>query len=172
MRLRRPKNPDKTISGLAPVKSGFTLIELLVVMTIIAVLSAAGVVAYETVLKNNRDQNRLTELDGIRQSLEAFRNDQGYYPSAVTFNSSLTSPDGLKTYLSKIPNDPIYPDQNYIYQAQQCDSSTPPRCLGFIICAKRENSSRAYPDPSGCSSLVCASQNGQNINCDMGVSSY
>ncbi len=82
----------------------FTLIEVLVAVTIIAVLTAIGVVSYVSANRNARDSKRLSDVEQIRAALEMYRADQGEYPASITFGGSLVS--GSNTYMSPIPNDP------------------------------------------------------------------
>ncbi|MCL5073272.1 MAG: prepilin-type N-terminal cleavage/methylation domain-containing protein [Actinobacteria bacterium] len=76
---------------------GFTLIELLITLTIIAVLSAIGLVAFSYVLKQGRDSKRQSDLRAIQSALEQYYSDQGSYPTA-----SITSGvNGLDTVLGQ-----------------------------------------------------------------------
>ena len=54
---------------------GFTLIELLVTVTIIAVLSAIGLVIYHVVLEQGRDSKRQSDLRTIQSALEQLLRD-------------------------------------------------------------------------------------------------
>lgn len=82
----------------------FTLIEVLVAVTIIAVLTAIGVVSYASANRNSRDSKRLADVEQIRAALEMYRADVGSYPALIAFGGSLAS--GSNTYMSPIPNDP------------------------------------------------------------------
>ena len=59
---------------------GFTLIELLVSISIIAVLSAIGVVSYTNANREARNNRRRADLEQVRSALEIFRADEGDYP--------------------------------------------------------------------------------------------
>jgi len=50
------------------------------VVTIIAVISAMGVVSYTTANRNARDGRRMADLSQVRAALELYRTDKGYYP--------------------------------------------------------------------------------------------
>lgn len=123
---------------------GFTLIELLVTVSIIAVLSAIGLVVYSSVLKQGRDSKRQSDLRSIQSALEQYFADQFYYPSAITFNDEALSGGG-KTYLNTIPSDPTS-DPQYSYvpstsSGSACDnSSTATFCTKYCLYAKLENS--------------------------------
>lgn len=109
---------------------GFTLIELLIVITIIAILSAIGLVSYTSFVKNARDAKRKSDLNFIQSALEQYHADQKYYPVAASpdekgcasyengtlkLRCPLKSPDGSKVYLSEVPTDPL-PNRHYCYE--------------------------------------------------------
>ena len=97
-----------------PVKnSGFTLIELLVTISIIAILTAIGILTYAAVLKQGRDSKRQADLKAIQSALEQYRADSIGYPESITFGSTLVN--NGKTYLNQVPNDPLS-GQSYCYQ--------------------------------------------------------
>lgn len=112
-------------------KHGFTLIELLVTISIIAIITAIGFVAYSTVSKQGRDAKRQSDLKSIQSALEQYRADQGNYPASLTFGGSLTS--GGRAYLNVVPTDPTgSPEYNYtVSSSSYClyanlENSTPP----------------------------------------------
>jgi len=88
--------------------TGFTLLEVLVSATIIAVLTAIGIVSYSSVNKRSRDVKRKSDLEQIRAALEMYRSDNSEYPntgasfvSAQDLTATLVS-----TYTPAIPTDP------------------------------------------------------------------
>lgn len=103
-------------------KKGFTLIELLVVISIIAILSAIGMVVYTKSLQNAKDGKRQSDLRSIQSSLEQHYADQGSYPSSL---SSLSS--GSKVYMTTIPKDPRGTDYSYV--STGCGPSSTGYCL-------------------------------------------
>lgn len=101
-------------------RQGFTLIEILVAATILAVLAAIGFVSYASVNQRGRDSKRKSDVEQIRQALEMYRSDNGYYPG--TGAGSWTDASGLSstlvsTYLPAVPSDPKSTDQVYRYKA-------------------------------------------------------
>ncbi len=119
-------------------QKGFTLIELLVVISIIAVLSVIGLVAYGNVLKSSRDAKRQSDLKFIQSALEEYHADQIYYPD------SLPSPGtafvfGTKTYLNQIPADPKPPPAySYVAFPTRCNNTTT-KCTSYCLNAKMES---------------------------------
>lgn len=129
--------------------AGFTLIELLVTISIIAILAAIGMVAYQVVLKNSRDAKRQADFKVLQSALEQYNADQFFYPSGtLTWGGSLTSstgnpspPANVKTYLNTIPTDPISnPQYNYIPSPPLCDNSATNKCTSYCLYANLENS--------------------------------
>jgi len=96
------------------MKKGFTLMELLIVMSIIAIITAIGLVSYAPINRRSRDAKRKSDLEQVRSALEMYRSDNGYYPtsSAASFSplTTLDPGDGngplVSTYLPSIPMDP------------------------------------------------------------------
>ncbi len=62
---------------------GFTLIELMVVISIIGILTAAIGGNYMTSRMRARDSERKNGLSQVRNALEIYFNDHGYYPEAI-----------------------------------------------------------------------------------------
>ncbi len=98
-----------------PKYRGFTLIELLVTISIIAILSAIGLVVYSSVIKQGRDSRRQSDLRSIQSALEQYYADNFSYPSAPlpAPGNPLKSPNNLKTYINQMPGDPSSPRQYY-----------------------------------------------------------
>lgn len=90
-------------------RRGFTLIEVLVAATIIAVLTAIGVVSYGNINKKSRDAKRKSDIEQIRSALEMYRADNGWYPSTGSggyWNTSNLSSSLVPSYMPAIPTDP------------------------------------------------------------------
>lgn len=96
------KSGFTTYQSKTPVH-GFTLIELLITISIIAILSAIGLVIFSSVIKQGRDSKRQADLRSIQSALEQYNSDRGYYPANVTFGGALAG--GGKTYMNTIPGD-------------------------------------------------------------------
>jgi len=99
------------------MKKGFTLIELLVVISIIGILIALSLSAFQAVRRTARDGKRQSDLTVIQSALEQYRSDCGQYPASISFGGSLTgSCSGSQTYMTQIPQDSFYPTYQYLYQ--------------------------------------------------------
>ncbi|MCL4367054.1 type II secretion system GspH family protein [Patescibacteria group bacterium] len=125
---------------------GFTLIELLVTISIIAVLATISVISFSSVQRNGRDAKRESDLRNIQAAIEQYHADQNYYPATILIGGgAITNPDGTKTYMSKVPNDPqSAPSYAYFPQnasgAAGCDNSSSNYCTKYYLCAKLEGS--------------------------------
>ena len=117
--------------------AGFTLLEVLVSATIIAVLTAIGIVSYSSVNKRSRDVKRKSDLEQIRSALEMYRSDNAsVYPSsgagawtdAANLQASLVS-----TYMPAIPADPDS-TKHYYYRAV----STAGAYSSYCVCSDLE----------------------------------
>lgn len=91
------------------MKKYFTLIEILVVSTIIALLTSIGVVSYNQINKESRNNRRKIDIEQIRSALEMYRSNNDQYPDNLNL---LTGP---VVYLSSIPTDPKAPTYVYSY---------------------------------------------------------
>lgn len=149
-------------------KSGFTLIELLVAISIIAILSAIGLVTFSSVLKQGRDSKRQSDLRSIQSALEQYYADQFFYPIGVPFGSILANLVGrpipspippLKIYLNLVPTESFTSASPYCYEAlpDSCTNNTI-KCSSYNLYAKLEN------PPSGATSYTCRNRSGITYN--------
>lgn len=119
---------QKRLALRSETTKGFTLIELLVVISIIAILSAIGLVAFSNVLKGSRDAKRQSDLKFIQSALEEYHADQIYYPSSL---SVLTTG---RVYMTEVPTDPK-PPPDYSYVPSDCTGTA---CTGYCLSAQLE----------------------------------
>ncbi|MFH0749862.1 MAG: prepilin-type N-terminal cleavage/methylation domain-containing protein [Candidatus Gottesmanbacteria bacterium] len=132
-----------------PARQGFTLMEILVAISIIAVLTAIGIVSYTSINKNARNAKRRSDIEQMRSALELYRSDFGYYPAVNTggLNAASNLVGVIDAYMSSIPTDPKAVDYNYPYAYQATDLSGS-QYYGYCIAAIMETSST---DTSVCS---------------------
>jgi len=88
------------------MRKGFTLIELLVTVSIIGVITMAGLVIYQGVSRSGRDAKRREDLQGISKAMEQYFTIAGNYPAACpAFGGSFSSTGG-DALIDIVPNDP------------------------------------------------------------------
>lgn len=98
-------------------RKGFTLIELLVVIAVVGLLATISVIGFSSMRMKSRDMRRIADLKRIRDALELYYQDNGFYPPSPCgydcngyYYSYDTSWDTLAQYLSpylgKLPIDP------------------------------------------------------------------
>ncbi len=146
--------------------AGFTLIELLVVITIIAILTSIGFVSYIDFSKRGRDAKRQSDMATVQSAMQQYNSDTGYYPlngvncsnGTYKIDCSLVSPDGSKTYLTKIPKDPLATQDQYCYSPlpANCDNSA-------IKCSSYQLNTRLEKPPSGASLYSCNGDSNYNF---------
>lgn len=148
------------------MQKAFTLVELLIVIGVIGILMTMLFVPYSNFLKSSRDARRITDLEQIRAALELYRGDNSYYPETVDI---LTQPGpGGKTYLEKLPKDPIEnTTHKYVYTAQpdSCNNGGGTFCSEYLLGANKENGPTGVPDYCQCTSTG-------GVNCSYCVGPY
>lgn len=140
VKLMLSKNP-------VTMSRGFSLIELLVVITIIAVLSTVGLIAYSSVAKQGRDSKRQSDLRSIQSALEQYFADQLYYPSTAGMDALLNSGGpftngGSKVWMNSVPQDPQGTNR---YRYESFPPSCTNNCSSYCLYAKLEGSSPGKP---------------------------
>lgn len=113
-------------------QQGFTLIELMVAITIVAILSIMGLVAFSTVQKSARDAKRRGDIDAIATALEANK------PPTSSLYTALA---GSQFSGGAIPTDPL----NHKYcERGSATSTTAPAALTAT------GASGDWTDPTAC----------------------
>lgn len=68
--------------------SGFTIVELLIVIVVIGILALLVITTYSGIQGKARNSKRQTDLASLQTHLEAYYNDNGYYPTLDNLNSA------------------------------------------------------------------------------------
>lgn len=130
-------------------KSAFTVVELLVVISIIAVLSAVAVFAYNGAQKDSRDSTRKGNVTVISEGLERYYEKNGEYPSVASLINSNPANTG-SAVASKLSITPA--------------SLTTPRMPSSLT-----NALAAGPDPVNDSIVYVGSSDADNDQCQNDV---
>lgn len=117
-------------------KAGFTLIEILVSATIIAVLTAIGLVSFSIANRNARDAKRKADLEQVRAALEIYRSDNTSYPASANFTTMIgvISEYTTSATIADPKNTPPY-----VYDYTQAGSGA-----SYTLCATLESTGAAY----------------------------
>jgi len=67
---------------------GFTIVELLIVIVVIGILALLVITTYSGIQAKARNSKRTSDVKSLQTHLEAFFQDNGYYPSNGDLNSS------------------------------------------------------------------------------------
>lgn len=134
---------------------GFTLIELLVAISIIAVLSTIGLVAYGQVQVVARDNKRMEDMREVQKAFQLYYIANGnVYPVAGSGSDPFSGSglSGLDKYFqnNSRPSDPNPTAVgNYSYRYYKCSTEEK-----YVVCAKLENpagkANRADAPSDGC----------------------
>ena len=121
--------------------------ELLIVMSIIAIITAIGLVSYAPINRRSRDAKRKSDLEQVRSALEMYRTDNGQYPLGTlgafqTLQYAELHLDTLlvPTYLPSLPSDPK--GTKYYYYANIVSGNF----YSYCLCAGVENAAEGKND--------------------------
>lgn len=112
---------------------GFTIVELLIVIVVIGILALLVVTTYGGIQQKARNSARQSDIQAIQTQVEAYFNQNGYYPSRGDLNSAswlntnlksldteaLKDPQGTAATLASAPA-----AKTYSYAVFQSDGST------------------------------------------------
>ena len=119
-------------------QAGFTIIEMLIVVTILAMLAGILVPVLEDSQKSARDARRSADLKTVQVALEAYKRENGVYPSTggswqgdapsyggFGYDASGYIPDLVPTFIQALPKDPDssipVADRGYFYRSNGAD---------------------------------------------------
>jgi len=119
------------------------MIELLVAATILAVLSAIGLVSFQSANLRARDGKRRADLEQARSALELYRSDIGYYPKSYSLSNAswnaVISLIGGAGYLNTATMDDPKNVAPYVYEYSSNAGGTT-----YQVCATLEASQASY----------------------------
>lgn len=133
------------------VQEGFTLIELLVVISIIAILSAVGLVTFQNIRTKALEAQRIANIDAIKKALETkfdptANGGQGGYKAILDTdfaNGKIPVPN---------PSAPFSSSNTYLKTTVNSDGTY----ANFYACANKSDGSACYGQSDSC---YCKSSN-------------
>jgi len=78
-------------------QKGFTIVELLIVIVVIGILATLVIVTFTGIQQKARNTKRQTDINAIQSHLEAYKAQNGYYPSRANINDTSTTPRWIAT---------------------------------------------------------------------------
>ncbi len=125
-------------------KKGFTLVELMVVISIIALLSAIGIVFYGQAELSARDSKRQSDIKEIQNALEQYYTLNRSYPGGASCPTIVSTMTTIASYFGQgvPPSDPRpnsfpAPYSPYDYTFCPCTTNSPP--TRYLICTRLES---------------------------------
>jgi general secretion pathway protein G len=113
----------RAMRQVSKTENGFTLVELLIVVIIIAILAAMAIPKFTNASLRGRESALRGSLKQIRNGVDLFRQDTGYFPNHLSDLTSSTAPNEVKDlngqsisfpnipykgpYLSQLDTDPV-----------------------------------------------------------------
>jgi type II secretion system protein G len=73
-------------------QKGFTIVELLIVIVVIGILATLVIVTFTGIQQKARNTKRQTDVNAIQSHLEAYKAQNGYYPTRANINDTSTTP--------------------------------------------------------------------------------
>ncbi|HEX7633390.1 MAG TPA: type II secretion system protein [Candidatus Saccharimonadales bacterium] len=78
---------------------GFTIVELLIVIVVIGILALLVITTYSGIQQKARNSKRQTDIQAIQTQLEAFFQDNGYYPSLKDMQGTADTGTGAPVWV-------------------------------------------------------------------------
>lgn len=69
-------------------QKGFTIVELLIVIVVIGILATLVIVTFTGIQQRARNTKRQTDINAVQSHVEAFKAQNGYYPTLAHINDS------------------------------------------------------------------------------------
>lgn len=128
-------------------RKGFTLVELLIAISLIGILTAAGLASFINTQKVARNSKRTADLKALQGAIESYFTSSGSYPSGCNPGS---------TYLpAGVPKDPL---TGATYIAPTPPSAADCQTSSYCICSQLEGTTTGG--------------NATNASCSFGSGAY
>lgn len=117
-------------------QKGFTLIELLVVISIISLLTSVILSALSDAKTKSRDVARIESVIQIRNALQMYFTDKGYYPAQSSMPSELVA----GSYIEVVSSEIVYNGTTLVAGKGSACTVSNTSCMGYHIGIKLEKS--------------------------------
>lgn len=138
----------KSVHFVNPSSHGFTLIELMITITIIAILTAAGIFTYTSAQGRARDAKRKSEMEQYKNALEVYANkNNGFYPSqTAATGAQLSTTVCTNLGLTKCAEDSLFGNNAAYHYNYQSDGTGGGSVTGtqYVIWGPLENAAGDY----------------------------
>ncbi len=98
--------------SLKKQNKGFTIVELLIVIVVIGILALLVITTYAGIQAKARNTKRQTDLKSLQTKLEAYYNDNGYYPNLGDVSSNVWLQANMKGIDTTSTVDPSAPNSS------------------------------------------------------------
>src|SRR5580693_4493282 len=85
---------------------GFTIVELLIVIVVIGILALLVITTYSGIQAKARNAKRQNDIQALQTQLEAFFQQNGYYPSRTDMNTASWITTNMKSLDTNALTDP------------------------------------------------------------------
>lgn len=127
---------------------GFTIVELLIVIVVISILALLVITTYSGIQAKARNSKRSSDIATIQTQLEAFFQNNGYYPSLADMNNANWLSTNMKSLDTGALIDPSNPD----HSKTLVDSKTPSKQYGYYV--RDGNGNSCESDDTQCSTYT------------------
>lgn len=111
---------------------GFTIVELLIVIVVIGILALLVITTYSGIQQKARNSKRQTDIQAVQTQLEAFFQDNGYYPSLADMKG--TGNGGwLETHMKSLDKNALIDPSNSTQSDQLVAGTGTPKVYAYNV---------------------------------------